>query len=188
MSACRHAWLFSARLIGGEGAAGAESGGADYFLRLPRCEFLLSRKTCSPSFCSDAVRFGCYFSHQPCSHRFLRELQHLYLIIHFSLPGIRMEDEAASGGSVSLCVLISTCLAPRVTLRCSRWMAVKQTQTSLEHTGKFLLVCLACFSGLRCFLRVCQPVEIWKKCGTDVFLLPSRAEQNRKGDVHKQQE
>lgn len=184
MSACRHAWLFQAQLIGGEGAAGAQSDGADCFLRLPRCEFY-SHKTCSPSFCSGNCALLLLFSHQPCSHRSYHELQHLDLIIHFSLPGVRMEVEAASWGSVSLCVLISTRLAPCVTLRCSCWMTVKQTKTSLEHTGEFLLLCLACFRGSG---ASCESASLLKY-GRSAPLMPFRChpgQQNRKDNVQKQ--
>lgn len=125
------------------------------------------------------------FRHQPHSHRFYHELQHLDLIIHFSLSGVRMEVEASSWGSVSLCVLISTRLAPCVTLRCSCWMAVKQTKTSLEHTGEFLLLCLACCRGSG---ASCVSASLLKY-GRSAPLMPFRChpgQQNRKDYVQIQ--
>lgn len=149
--------------------------------------FCVSRETCSPSFCSGTVHFCCYFHTNPVHTGFYHELQHLGLIIHFSLPGVRTEVEAASWGSVSLCVLISTRLAPCVTLRCSCWMAVKQTKTSLEHTGEFLLLCLACFRGSG---ASCVPASLLKY-GRSAPPRPFKChpgQQNRKDYVQKQLE
>lgn len=120
------------------------------------------------------------FSHQPCSHRFLPWAAATPFNNSF-LPAWRRNG--GWSGIVGVCFPLCSHLNPPGSLRDTEMLLLDGCEANKNITGTHRRVPLALsglFSGLRCFLCVCQPVEIWKKCTTDAFQMPSRAGEQKR--------